>query len=120
MNFNEKLKKYRETNNLTQAQFAKKTGFSRTTITELENGSKKATLRTIEKIAKGTNTSTTDWIDSTTDMKIKQFDGLALVIEALCETGEIDNDGNISEHGMTMLTKMLEKEIKLYVERRRI
>ncbi|WP_346961984.1 helix-turn-helix transcriptional regulator [Clostridium sp.] len=119
MNFNEKLKKYREVNNLTQAQLAKRTGFSRTTITELENGTKKATLRAIEKIAKGTNTSTSDWIDSTNDMKIKQFDGLTLVIDALCETGEIDNDGNISDQGMVMLTKMLEKEVKLYVDRRR-
>ncbi|HAK41683.1 MAG TPA: XRE family transcriptional regulator, partial [Clostridium sp.] len=87
MNFGDKLKNYRELNKMTQAELAKKVGVSRTTITELENGTKKATLKAIEKIAKGTNTTTSEWIDSTQDMKIKQFDGLTLVIDALHEAG---------------------------------
>ncbi|MEG0309136.1 MAG: helix-turn-helix transcriptional regulator [Clostridium sp.] len=116
MSFGDKLKKYRKNHSLTQLQLAEQCGFSRSTITELERETRKVTLKTIEKVAKGTNTHTSDWIETTNNIKINQFDGLILVIDALVKADEIDSYGNVSEFGLQMLNKMLLKEVKLYME----
>ncbi|MEG0134289.1 MAG: helix-turn-helix transcriptional regulator [Clostridium sp.] len=120
MSFGAKLKKYRKDHSLTQLQLAEQCGFSRSTITELEKETRKVTLKTIEKVAKGTNTHTSDWIETTNNVKINQFDGLILVIDALVKADEIDSDGNVTEFGLQMLNKMLLKEVKLYMENKAI
>jgi transcriptional regulator with XRE-family HTH domain len=115
MEFGIKLRSYRENLGFTQEQFGKKFGFSRTTITELENGSKKPTLKTLEKLSEKTNTKLSYWLDGDQDIHIKAFDGLKTVIDTLNKVGEIDKDGKCSEEGMAMLMKMLEKEIPVYL-----
>ena len=115
MNFNTKLKEVRDNLGLTQEQFATKVGFSRTTITELENGNKKPTLKTIQKLSQKTNTKISYWLDEDDDTEIKVFDGLKMVIDTLIEVGEINESGKCSEKGTNLLLKMLEKEIPLYM-----
>ena len=118
MDINLKLKQVRKNIGLTQAQFADKAGFSRSTISEYENGTRKITLDAIQKIAAATNTSTSDWIeeDSNIDnIDIKAFDGLKMVIKALYESGQITNDGKISKSNKELLYKMLDQEIPLYI-----
>lgn len=114
MKFNIKLKEFRDNSGLTQEQFAKNTGFSRTTITELESGVKKPTLKSIEKLAKNTNTKISYWLDET-DTDIKAFDGLKMVIDKLREVGDINERGEVTDSGKALLMKMLEKEIPLYI-----
>lgn len=116
MNFNIKLKELRDSLGLTQEQFAKNTGFSRTTITELENGSKKPTLKAIQKLASKTNTKISYWLEETAgDTEIKVFDGLKMVIDKLIEVGDISEHGEVTDSGKALLMKMLEKEISLYI-----
>lgn len=116
MSFNVKLKELRDRLGLTQEQFAKKAGFSRTTITELESGSKKPTLKTIQKLAERTNTNISYWLDEKViDTDIKVFDGLAMVIDKLREVGDINERGEVTDSGKALLMKMLEKEIPLYI-----
>lgn len=115
MNFNTKLKEVRDNLGLTQEQFAIKVGFSRTTITELESGNKKPTLKTIQKLSQKTNTKISYWLDEDDDTEIKVFDGLKMVIDTLIEVGEINESGNCSDKGKNLLLKMLEKEIPLYM-----
>ena len=113
-----KLKQLRKNMGLTQAQFADKAGFSRSTISEYENGTRKITLDAIQKIATATNTNTSDWIeeDSNIDnIDIKAFDGLRMVINALYESGQIAEDGKISKSNKELLYKMLDQEIPLYI-----
>ena len=113
MNFNEKLKHFRKEHGYTQEQLADITGFARSTITELESGKKKATLKTIEKIANKTKTNLSDWITTDYDYAIKPFDGLKMVLDALKETGNIDANGNMNDEAKILSMKMLEKEVKL-------
>lgn len=115
MTFNEKLKNYRTDHGYTQEQFASLTGFSRSTITELESGRKKATLKTIEKIANKTNTNLSIWLSNECDHEINLFDGLKMVLEALIETGNIDSNGEMNDEAKKLTMKMLEKEAKLMV-----
>lgn len=115
MDINLKLKQMRKNMGLTQAQFADKAGFSRSTISEYENGNRKITLDAIQKIAVATNTNTSDWIEEDSDINIKAFDGLKMVINALYESGQINDSGEISKPNKELLYKMLEQEIPLYI-----
>lgn len=119
MKFGEKLKKFRKDRDYTQEQFANITGFSRSTITELESGRRKPTLRTIKKIISRTNTTTFYWIAEDSEADIIQFDGLKLVLGTLIESGKIDAQGNMSDEAKELLMKMLEKEVKLMVLERK-
>ncbi|EOU1926082.1 XRE family transcriptional regulator [Clostridium perfringens] len=119
MDFKDKLKDFRKKNSLTQAEFAKKYGFSRTTITELESGRKKPTLKMIEKIAKATNTKTVEWLDEKENIEIKNFEGLKMVFDKLQETGDIDEEGNMNQKAKTFIFKMVEAEIKLLAQQKK-
>lgn len=119
MKFNIKLKQFRDNLGLTQEQFAKKVGFSRTTISELENGSRKATLKTIEKIANNTNTSVSDWLDEDDSISVRQFEGLTMVIDTLLDVGQIASDGTMTDEARSLLMKMLESEVKLYINNKK-
>lgn len=118
LDINLKLKQIRKNMGLTQAQFADKAGFSRSTVSEYENGTRKITLDAIQKIATATNTNTSDWIEensSIDNIDIKAFDGLKMVINALYESGQITDKGEMSKSNKELLYKMLEQEIPLYI-----
>ena len=117
MEFGEKLKAERLKLGLTQAEFAKLAGFSRSNISELENGSRKSSLKTIKKIVKATNTRLSEWITEDTEFKV--FDGLEVVIDALFDVGEIDAKGGCSKEADMLLLKMLHKEIEKYIEHKK-
>lgn len=114
MNFNQKLKDFRNTNKMTQKEFADKYGFSRTTITELESGKKKPTLKMITKLANATSTTINYWLDEKEEnLSFKKFDGLELIINKLVDSGDVDINGSMNDRAKTILLKMLEAEIKL-------
>ena len=115
MKFNEKLKEFRIEHAYTQAEFAKLVGFARSTIAELESGRKKATLKTMEKIANKTNTNLSEWLVDDYDHEIALFDGLRMVLESLIEVGSINSDGDMNKQAKELSMKMLEKEVKLMV-----
>lgn len=111
-----KLKQLRKNMGLTQTQFADKAGFSRSTISEYENGTRKITLEAIQKLAAATNTNASDWIDeNVVDVEIKAFDGLKMIINALYENGDINDKGEMSEKNKKLLYKMLDQEIPVYL-----
>lgn len=117
MLFKEKLKEFRKSLNLTQAEFATKCELSRTTITELESGRKQPTLKLIEKIASGTNTDINEWLDNlNSSVNVKAFDGLAMVIKRLYENNLIDAEGHITECAKPLLYQMLDVEVQLFVK----
>lgn len=116
MDVKSKLKELRKKMGLTQSQFADKAGFSRSTISEYENGTRKITLEAIQKLAAITNTNASDWIDEDINVDIKAFDGLKMVINALYENGNINDKGEISEENKKLLYKMLDQEIPVYIK----
>lgn len=117
MEFKERLKKFRKESKMTQKEFADKCGFSRTTITELESGKKKATLKIIKRIAENTNTSISDWLND--EISVNKFDGLELVIEKLIKSGDINSEGSMNDKAKTLIFKMLEAEIKLLIQEKK-
>ncbi|MGL5460246.1 MAG: helix-turn-helix domain-containing protein [Cetobacterium sp.] len=113
MTFNEKLKIFRDKEGLTQIEFAKKYNLPRTTVSELESGRKKPTLKMIEKIANATSTDTSYWIDLNLNLNHSKFDALDLTIKKMIEQGMIDSDGNLNDHAKEIILKLVEAEIKL-------
>ncbi|WP_415341502.1 helix-turn-helix transcriptional regulator [Clostridium perfringens] len=116
MDFKDKLKDFRKRNSLTQAEFAKKYGFSRTTITELESGRKKPTLKMIEKIATNTNTRTTFWLDDKENITFNNFDGLKLIYQKLRATGDIDENGVMNSKAKKLVDEMVAAEFRLLAQ----
>lgn len=116
MDFKDKLKDFRKRNSLTQAEFAKKYGFSRTTITELESGRKNPTLKMIEKIATNTNTRTTFWLDDKENITFNNFDGLKLIYQKLRATGDIDVNGVMNSKAKKLVDEMVAAEFRLLAQ----
>lgn len=116
MDFKDKLKDFRKRNSLTQAEFAEKCGFSRTTITELESGRKKPTLKMIEKIATNTNTRTTFWLDDKENITFNNFDGLKLIYQKLRATGDIDVNGVMNSKAKKLVDEMVAAEFRLLAQ----
>lgn len=118
MLFQEKLKNFRKEKGLTQLQFAELCELSRTTITELETGKKKPTLKLIQKIANASNSNIEYWLDANnSEFKVNNFDGLELIIKKLIKTGDINKDGELNEKAQTLLLKVLEAEVKLILKK---
>lgn len=116
MDFKEKLKDFRKRNSLTQAEFAKKYGFSRTTITELESGRKTPTLKMIEKISDATNTRTSFWLEDKEDIIFNNFDGLKLIYKKLRATGDVDVNGTMNSKAKKLVDEMVAAEFRLLAQ----
>ena len=116
MDFKEKLKAFRKRNSLTQVEFAKKYGFSRTTITELESGRKTPTLKMIEKISDATNTRTSFWLEDKEDIVFNNFDGLKLIYKKLRATGDIDINGTMNSKAKKLVDEMVAAEFRLLAQ----
>lgn len=116
MEFKEKLKDFRKRNSLTQVEFAKKYGFSRTTITELESGRKTPTLKMIEKISNATNTRTSFWLEDKENIVCNNFDGLKLIYKKLRATGDIDINGTMNSKAKKLVDEMVAAEFRLLAQ----
>lgn len=115
MEFSKKLKKLRIEMGLTQEKFAKLTGFSRSNICEFERGTRSVSFKTIKKIAEGTNTNISFWLDENNDeISTDLFDGLKTVMDALYDTGDIAPDGSYSDRAKELMMRMLDKEVKKF------
>lgn len=119
MSFKNKLKDYRISLGLTQAEFSAKYGISRTTISELESGRKSPSLKMINKISSLTGTNTSYWLSSDDDnVSFEQFEGLTVVINKLISTGDIDENGKMNDDAKALIFKILEAEIKLMLKKK--
>lgn len=110
-----KLKQYRKEHGLTQDQFSKEIGISRSYLADLENGRKLANIKTLSKIANATNTSISEWIDiqdNSLEKNYKSFEALSIFLDNLMEAGEIKN-GIIPDIYKDSIIKLLEAELKL-------
>lgn len=110
-----KLKQYRKDHGLTQNQFSKEIGISRSYLADLENGRKLANIKTLSKIANATNTTISDWIDiqdNSLEKNYKDFEALSVFLDNLMEAGEIKN-GIIPDIYKDSIIKLLEVELKL-------
>lgn len=114
--FNDKVKNCRREMGLTQVEFSKLIGISRSYLAEIERGSIKGTVKLISKISEATNKPMGYFIDEE-NMTVSSYEVLDKTIELLYDNDEISKDGIMSEWAREMLLKVLEKEVILKIER---
>lgn len=120
----EQIKEYRKKHKITQSEFAKLIGISRTYLSDLENGRAKGNLKVLLKLSSNTNTSLKDWIDEENDEKSIEdnynlYSVLDTFIENLISLDGINKEtGKISEEYIPSIINILEAEIKLKLQKR--
>lgn len=78
MSFNEQLKKLREERNLSQSDFAKDIGLTRSAISMYELGKREPNLETLKKFADFFNVSIDELIDKNKENKVQKKKYIAL------------------------------------------
>lgn len=116
--FKDKVRECRKEMGLTQLEFSKRVGISRSYLAEIERGSIKGSVALISKLSEATNRPMSYFIDDE-NIKIDSYDVLDKTIELLYDNKEINDDGVMTDWAKEMLMKVLEKEVVLKIERLR-
>ena len=111
-----KVKEWRKEMGLTQVEFSKLLGISRSYLAEIERGSIKGSVKLISKLSEVTKKPLGYFIDEE-NLDINSYDVLDKTIELLYDNNEISAEGVMSDWAKEMLLKVLEKEIILKIER---
>lgn len=114
--FKEKIKSARKELGLTQVEFSKRVGISRSYLAEIERGSIKGSISLISKLSNATNKSMFYFMDNEI-VTINSYDILDKTIKILYDNKEISDEGIMTEWAKEMLLKVLEKEVPLKIER---
>jgi transcriptional regulator with XRE-family HTH domain len=118
----DKIKEIRKSKGLTQEEFAKKLGVSRTYVGELERGRIKGTnVKIISKLADISGKSMEYFLDDDFIVQIKPLDALSNAMDMMIDNGIVDKDGNIiHDIYKDMLMDMLKREFLLKIKSREL
>lgn len=114
--FEDKVKECRKEMRLTQLEFSKRVGISRSYLADIERGCIKGSIELIGKLSKATNKPMAYFIDGE-NIIVNSYDVLDKTIEILYENKEISDEGAMTNWAKEMLMKVLEKEVALKIER---
>lgn len=114
--FKDKVKSARKELGLTQVEFSKRVGISRSYLAEIERGSIKGSVSLISKLSNATNKSMFYFMDNEI-VTINSYDILDKTIKILYDNKEISDEGIMTEWAKEILLKVLEKEVPLKIER---
>lgn len=124
MSIGESIKKIRKENGLTQAEFSKKIGISRTYLSDLENSRKSPSVETLDKIANKLDVSTTyllngdkyaeyfnneTMLDDRTEMFERYFEKMLEMAATKNDTNSIIIDNAIGSF-ISTIEKLYEKQ----------
>lgn len=116
MNFGDKVKYCRKEMNLTQLEFSKKLNITRGYLSDIERGRIKGSVSLLSKVSEVTGKAIMYFMDD--DIIVNPYETLDEAINLLINSKDILPSGEISDWGKEVLLKVLEKEIKLKLERR--
>lgn len=101
-----KIRDVRKELGLTQTEFAKKIGSTRSTVSDLEKGiNKGGNFKLINNIAKVSHKPLSYFIDEDSDFKMGIYDVMDNIFNEMIERDLVDNEGNFDE---SLNEKMLE------------
>ena len=92
MNIGEKVKSLRKQSNMSLRELAQDTGLSKTTLSDLENGTKNPSLDTVEKIATAFGLTSSDLLqktDNPEDLVSSAKDSSSELLAGLSKTGDL-------------------------------
>lgn len=101
-----KIRDVRKELGLTQTEFAKKIGSTRSTVSDLEKGiNKGGNFKLINNIAKVSHKPLSYFIDEDSDFKMGIYDVMDNIFNEMIERDLVDDEGNFDE---SLNEKMLE------------
>lgn len=114
-----KVREIRKSMNLTQEEFAKKLGVSRSTVKDLETGANKCgNLKLLNKLCEVSGKSSSYFLENGAEIKLNHFEVLNSAIDKLIEADRINDDGSIKDkESERLVLEILKAEIKLKKER---
>ncbi|WP_444643545.1 helix-turn-helix domain-containing protein [Caproiciproducens sp. R1] len=92
MNIGEKVKSLRKQSNMSLRELAQNTGLSKTTLSDLENGTKNPSLDTVEKIATAFGLTSSDLLqktDNPEDLVSSAKDSSSELLAGLSKSGDL-------------------------------
>lgn len=107
----EKLKKYRKEMKLTQIQLAEMLGISKQSMSDLETGKNKGTVKLLKKLSEVTNKDFSYWGDSDIESTYSNLQALDVFLDSMIETGQIDANGNMDQRTTESVMRILKAEI---------
>lgn len=116
MKFKDKVKKYRTENKMTQVEFSKILGVSRTMLGDIETGRALGSIKFISNLSDKTGIDMNYWVkgnDAELEPNHKKYDGLDTAINAMLESEIIGPDSKIPESYYKLLITIIEQEIKI-------
>lgn len=113
----EKIKKVRKEMDLSQDDFSKLLGISRSNLRDLESGKNKGSnIKILAKLAEISGKNLTYFTDDA--LNIQQYDILDGFIEMMINRNLIDEDGNISDMLKDLIIDVVKQEIKLKLKKK--
>lgn len=113
----EKIKKVRKEMDLSQDDFSKLLGISRSNLRDLESGKNKGSnIKILAKLAEISGKNLTYFTDD--ELNIQQYDILDGFIEMMINRNLIDEDGNISDMLKDLIIDVVKQEIKLKLKKK--
>lgn len=113
----EKIKKVRKEMDLSQDDFSKLLGISRSNLRDLESGKNKGSnIKILAKLAEISGKNLTYFTDD--ELNIQQYDILDGFIEMMINRNLIDKDGNISDMLKDLIIDVVKQEIKLKLKKK--
>ncbi|NFH34541.1 helix-turn-helix transcriptional regulator [Clostridium sporogenes] len=118
MKFYEKLKEYREENNLTQTDFSKKLGISRSQLAMIECGKRPMPVITRKKLSEVTGKSLKWWVDKTEydQNSYEDMTALSMLLDYMIEKNIIKSPQDIDKE-LPHITKILKEEVKIKLKK---
>ena len=99
--FKDRVKNARKELGMTQEEFGKALGVSRSTIKDVECGNNKGgNLQMIIKLCELTGKPSTYFIEGDMNFKVNSFEVLEKVLSDVAVSNFVDNDGNITMEGL--------------------
>lgn len=120
VNLGKKVKELRKSLGLSQVEFSKIIGISRSYLGDIETGrKKKVDFSVLDRISSISGKPTSYFLsERDEEIKIIQYEILDSAIELLISKGLISKDGKVDERYKDMVWSILEKEIAMKIERR--
>jgi len=115
MNFLERLRKYVSENNIKQVDIAKRANISRSNISNVLGGRRQPSEELLTALSEMSGKSINWWLNGSDEYD--KLYSLNSLLDFFIENGDIKKDGSMDDETRQIIHTMLEKEIRVKLEK---
>ncbi|MFX0547947.1 helix-turn-helix transcriptional regulator [Hathewaya histolytica] len=117
--FSNRLKDYRASLNLTQEEFANKSGITRGVISMLEANKRPPSKKVLLKLREFSGKDVEWWLEGETSKEYSDLSALNALLDYMVDNDMFGPNGEIEEKEMQYILKLLKEEIKIKRDRKK-